>query len=66
VQIGVTCAPAADLEQHLARPWFWYRHIPKLARLLPFDELERLDDVASESPVASLALAVLDPVELDF
>ena len=43
MQIGVTRARAADLDQHLPGPRFWHRHVPKLARLLPFDELESLD-----------------------
>ena len=40
----------ADLQQRLPRPRLWHRHIPKLARLLPFDELEGLDDDASFFP----------------
>jgi hypothetical protein len=40
----------------LAGPGFGHRHLPELARLLPFDELESLDD----------GLSVRDPVELDF
>jgi hypothetical protein len=68
-----TCA--ADPDQHLPWPRFGHRHVPKLARLLPFDELKGLDSSTSFLPslrspqflpVASLALVVLDPVELDF
>ena len=55
VQVGVTGAGAADLDQHLTRPRFGHRHVAEFARLLPFDELERLDGGAS----------VRDPVEVD-
>ena len=55
MQVGVTRARTADLHQHLPRPGFGHRHVPELARLLPFDELEGLDGGAS----------VRDPVELD-
>ena len=44
-----------DLDQHFPWPRLGHRHVPKLARLLPFDELEGFDDGAS----------VRDPVELD-
>ena len=43
MQIGVAGTGTADLDQHLPRPWFGHRHVPELARLLPFDELESLD-----------------------
>jgi hypothetical protein len=45
----------ADLDQHLPGAGFGYRHVPKLARLLPFNELEGFNVGAS----------ILDPVELD-
>jgi hypothetical protein len=46
VQIGVTRARAADLDEYLAGPWLGNRHVPELARLLPFDELKCLDGLA--------------------
>ena len=55
MQIGVAGAGTADLDQHLARARFGHRHVTELARLLPFDELERLDGATS----------VRDPVEVD-
>ena len=55
MQIGVTGPRTPDLHQYLAGPGFGHRHVPELARLLPFDELEGLDGAAS----------VCDPVELD-
>ena len=55
MQVGVTRTRTADLHQHLPRPGFGHRHVPQLAGLLPFDELEGLDDATS----------VCDPVELD-
>jgi hypothetical protein len=39
-----------DLQQDLPRPRLWHRRIPKLARLLPFDELEGLDLATSFFP----------------
>ena len=42
MQIRVAGTGAADLDQHLPRPRFGHRHVPELARLLPFDELEGL------------------------
>ena len=42
VQIGMAGTGAADLDQHLPRPRLGHRHVPQLARLLPFDELEGL------------------------
>ena len=44
-------AGTADLDQHLPWPRLGHRHVPKLARLLPFDELEGFD-VATFLPVA--------------
>jgi len=58
-----TCS--ADLDQHLPWPRFWRRYVPELPRLLPFDELEGFDFATCSFPVASLALTVRDPVELD-
>ena len=55
MQIGVTRARTADLNQHLARPWLGHRHVTQLTRLLPLDELESLDGATS----------IRDPVELD-
>jgi hypothetical protein len=55
MEIRVARSRAANLEQHLTRPRLGHRYVPKLARLLPFDELEGLDFVTSFLPVASLA-----------
>jgi hypothetical protein len=43
VQVGVAGTSATDLDQRLAGPRFWHRHVPELAWLLPFDELKCLD-----------------------
>ncbi len=42
MEIRVAGAGTADLDQDLPRPRFGHRHVAKLARLLPFDELEGL------------------------
>jgi hypothetical protein len=55
MEIRMAGTGTADLQQHLPRPRLWHRHVPKLAWLLPFDELKGLDDAASYFPVASLA-----------
>src|ERR1700675_3576922 len=55
MQIGVTRSRTADLDEYFAGPWLGNRHVPELARSLPFDELESLDGAAS----------VFDPVERD-
>lgn len=47
VQIGVTGTGATDFDQNLTRPGVGQRHFPQLARLLPFDKLERLDRLSS-------------------
>ena len=39
--------PHPDLHQYLPGPGFGHRHVPELARLLPFDELEGLDGASS-------------------
>lgn len=46
---------ATDLDQNLAGSGLGHRHVPELAWLLPFDELEGLDGGA----------LVRDPVEVD-
>ena len=46
MQIGVT-HPHPDLHQYLPGSGLGHRHVPELARLLPFDELEGLDGGAS-------------------
>jgi hypothetical protein len=55
MQIGVTRARTAYLNQHLAGPWLGHTHVTQLTRLLPLDELKCLDSATS----------VRDPVELD-
>jgi hypothetical protein len=55
MEIRMTGACAADLDQHLAGPWLGHRNVPQFTRLLPFNELEGFDGATS----------VLDPVELD-
>jgi hypothetical protein len=55
VQVGMTGARPADLDQYLPGPGLGHRNIPQLARLLPLDELKCLDGLTS----------VLDPVEFD-
>jgi hypothetical protein len=55
MEIRMAGTGTANPQQHLPRPRLWHRHVPKLAWLLPFDELKGLDDAASYFPVASLA-----------
>ena len=43
VEIGVAGPGTADLDEYLTWPRLGHRHVPKLARPLPFDELEGLD-----------------------
>jgi hypothetical protein len=50
MQIGVTRARTADLDEYLTGPWLGHRYVPELAWLLPFDELKCLDGVASFFP----------------
>ena len=50
MEVGVTGTRTADLDQHLPWPRFGHRHVPELARLLPFDELEGFDFVTSFFP----------------
>ncbi len=57
MQVGVTCAGTADLDQHLPRSGLRYGNVAELARLLPLDEPKSLDDVALLFPVATLAPA---------
>ena len=44
MQVGVAGTGTAHSDQYLPRPWFGHRHVPELARLLPFDELKSLND----------------------
>ena len=55
MQIGVTGTRTPTFTSTWPGPGLGHRHVPELARLLPFDELEGLDGAAS----------VCDPVELD-
>src|SRR5882757_7946847 len=73
MKIRVARSRTADLDQHLPRPRFWHRYLPKLARLLPFHELEGLHPsgrpnrrrFARLDPNRRRFARLDDPVELD-